>query len=164
MMCVRDIRGLVPAEKVGWFMSWQCLFSRLVIVSSIVVVASACPPPPPEDPECGCEDLPEDPMCGPDGRTYVNECRVICAGVEVEDVVPCEPGCRDSDDCEAGEYCDLGGECEGPGTCTPMPQACGRVYRPHVCDCDGNVYDSVCEANMSRASAVVCPESDPIPQ
>lgn len=95
-------------------------------------------------------------MCGADGRTYVNECRVACAGVEVEHVAPCEPTCTDNDDCESHEYCDLGGACEGYGTCLPVPQVCGRVEMPHVCDCNGNVYDSVCGANKSRASAVVC--------
>lgn len=58
--------------------------------------------------------------------------------------------------CAATEYCDfpdnLCGAADGPGVCTPRPQACDDIYQP-TCGCDGQVHGNGCDANASGTDA-----------
>src|SRR5689334_18915358 len=55
--------------------------------------------------------------------------------------------------CSAGYYCDypeaaLCGAADGIGTCQPRPDLCTPVVQT-VCGCDGNRYNSPCEAHRA---------------
>jgi hypothetical protein len=65
------------------------------------------------------------------------------------------PPC-DGTTCASGEYCDwANNRCESggpePSMCRPIPQDCETPDNPDftVCGCDGNVYESICEANAA---------------
>ena len=60
--------------------------------------------------------------------------------------------------CASGLYCEYPtsacAEVDGIGTCKARPRRCDREA-PSVCSCDGQRYDSVCEALAAGEGAVV---------
>lgn len=58
----------------------------------------------------------------------------------------CEPAGLSCDDTE---YCEReASNCRGPGRCLPRPDTCTEPIRT-VCGCDGQTYDSACEAHRA---------------
>lgn len=61
---------------------------------------------------------------------------------------PCSMG---GSECTFVEFCEtLPGACDGIGLCAQLPEVC-PVYDP-ACGCDGNTYDSACEAARAGVS------------
>ncbi len=100
---------------------------------------------------------------GPTGREDA-------AGPRLDGAQPAGDGaagfCADNGDCLATQYCHLGQGCVASGakmgTCAPRPQLCPEVLVP-VCGCDGQDYDSPCQAHgqgTNVAHAGPC-EADP---
>ncbi len=110
------------------------------------------------------------PVCGCDGKTYGNDCEALVAGASVAHTGPCETVVGDcggllGKQCKPGYFCDyppemICGATDGTGSCTPVPEACDKIYQP-VCGCDGKPYGNACEANangISVASKGACPK------
>ena len=79
-----------------------------------------------------------------------------------EDRTPCDS----ANPCPDGFFCDLAEDrCAGPGFCQPWPSECAPeanvMLSQHVCACDGQVYHSVCAANLNGTdvsfSEMTCP-------
>ncbi len=80
------------------------------------------------------------------------------------DVAPCQPyyshqgadACTSSADCSADSYCDFAeaAACGGAaaGMCKARPIGCEFAPVQEVCGCDGQTYDSACEAELAGAS------------
>jgi hypothetical protein len=77
-------------------------------------------------------------------------------------------GTRGVPPCADGNFCDfppesLCGRADGPGACTPTPEACIEIFAP-VCGCDGQTYDNGCFANAAGVSVEAdgpCEPSEP---
>ena len=84
-------------------------------------------------------------VCGCDGVTYPIACAANKAGFSVASDKACG-ACTvgQKAPCTGNQYC-AGNTCGGPGTCTPMPDACDMILKP-VCGCDGQTYDNACIA------------------
>jgi hypothetical protein len=93
-----------------------------------------------------------------DGDSCADAC--FCPDDTPTELEPCEDAkCADTADCKVGAYCmKLDGLCADLGTCTKMPENCeGQVSS--VCACDGETYESECQANqagMSLADKTFC--------
>ncbi len=94
-----------------------------------------------------CPELKSE-VCGCDGQTYRTACNAAAAGVSVaiERACPCGPTLGE---CPEGSFCNFPtGACGNPepsGNCAVVPNQCPDVIVP-VCGCDGEDYDSACEA------------------
>jgi hypothetical protein len=104
-----------------------------------------------------------DEVCGCDGVTYDNECAMDMARAGVQFHDACDNTCTSNADCGEGEMCALGhffatGSSDGcdltqGGQCVNFSLVCeaarqvGTVGDP-VCGCDGNTYDTGCDAVM----------------
>lgn len=106
-----------------------------------------CVPVPPECPATGF------PVCGCDGQTYEGGCAAVQAGVGIAHEGPCGVG----EPCLPGDAC-------GPGlTCVPLPGLCDASLDVAgfclpadaegcfgelgvVCGCNGETYESACDA------------------
>lgn len=56
--------------------------------------------------------------------------------------------------CNSKEFCQSAtGQCTGllPGTCTPVPGACPKIYKP-VCGCDNKTYSNDCVRMQAKVS------------
>jgi hypothetical protein len=103
----------------------------------------------------GCPDF-YDPVCGCDGLTYGNNCDRLAAGAQLAHHGACPEGCAPDDaaGCGADAVClPPPFTCEFPadgGKCVPIPSTCPLSAAPFpvlaVCGCDGQTYDSACEA------------------
>ncbi|MFW2390527.1 MAG: hypothetical protein ACN4G0_19480 [Polyangiales bacterium] len=80
--------------------------------------------------------------CGCDGVTYTSFCDLNYAGVRPSGLGACD--CDVNADCDPTEYCNAV-TCDGPGHCDPRPASCDSGPGD-VAACDGQTYDSVCEA------------------
>jgi len=91
------------------------------------------------------------PVCGCDGNTYSSECAAHANGVNVAREVACEETCTDNSDCPSEYYCEkTAGDCDGEGTCQIKPdEGDCRNIGGLVCGCDGNTYESECEAQIA---------------
>ena len=105
----------------------------------------------------GCPDY-YDPVCSCDGVTYGNDCDRRAAGAHLAHFGQCTAGCVPAtDDCGADAVClPPLYTCEYPlegGKCFPVSPVCPLSAAPFplvaVCGCDGQTYDSVCEAIRS---------------
>jgi hypothetical protein len=68
------------------------------------------------------------------------------SGLELPPSTPCPPACG------SGQYCNFGdrvcGAAQGSGRCAVVASGCVADSSP-VCGCDGQVYDSICQANAA---------------
>jgi hypothetical protein len=64
--------------------------------------------------------------------------------------------CNDNSQCPSGSYCEKNvGGCNSIGSCTEKPQLCPDLFIPeYVCGCDGETYDSACEAAFAGVNIV----------
>ncbi len=63
--------------------------------------------------------------------------------------------------CPATHYCNSL-TCSAPGQCLPKPESCSRIDLP-VCGCDGNTYESACEAQRAGVGVSAHTACAPIP-
>jgi hypothetical protein len=123
-----------------------------------------------------CTPIPEecpgdvDEVCGCDDVTYDNECvmDMARAGVQFHDA--CDSTCTSSADCGEGKMCasadffeEAPGACdlsEG-GRCMDFSRLCelslGGALGP-VCGCDGQTYDSLCDALLEGRTNIAALE------
>ncbi len=102
------------------------------------------------------------PVCGCDGVTYASACAAARAGVSVErdgrcEVERCQP--REPNACGEEAFCNVAierrcGEEEDAASaeCAARPERCLERFEP-VCGCDGENYDSECQAQAAGTSA-----------
>ena len=99
-----------------------------------------------------CPELYE-PVCGCDGVTYPNDCERVRAGAQLDHFGPCIRPCSSDADCGTGEVCvTMPGHCgdpTAPAACVAVPDQCPMLGLMPVCGCDGNTYDTVCEALLA---------------
>jgi hypothetical protein len=99
--------------------------------------------------------LVSDPVCGCDGVTYDNACGALAADAGIESLRACgvEPvlcGGIGGEKCGEEEVCFLKpGVCDGQATgrCVREPAEC-LVPKLPVCGCDGETYNSLCDATL----------------
>ncbi len=110
-----------------------------------VVEEFLCPPVPPDD--AGSSDLGVVDTGVPADSGIPADSGVVDAGSPDSGVTSCDfyHPCSQYEYCEFGPYNVCGSA--GPGVCQPRPPMCG--YGTQVCGCDGQTYNSECEANMA---------------
>jgi hypothetical protein len=76
----------------------------------------------------------------------------IVSANTLQSAQPAKSGCRDNAGCAANEYCvftpGLCGKGTRAGSCRPRPTECTTERSP-VCGCDGEVYDTECQAGRA---------------
>jgi hypothetical protein len=107
------------------------------------------------------------PVCGCwDHKTYANSCLATQAGQSSAGQGACSAACGGPTDikCGDGTFCFYtDGACgagQATGTCNPFPTDCANTAPGAVCGCDGNTYNSRCEAERAGVSVSVtgaCP-------
>lgn len=82
---------------------------------------------------------------------------------------PAEVGesCDEWVKCQAGAFCDFSPTSEWPectelGTCVALPEACEGEPQP-VCGCDGNLYESRCDAARAGVGTQGATDCEPPP-
>lgn len=86
---------------------------------------------------------------------------VVACGSDVAQSKGVGDACRTSGECGEGLFCELGGlypSCNdtAEAVCAPRPDTCDGATPYPVCGCDGNVYESPCEAQRAGTN----PEGD----
>lgn len=107
------------------------------------------------------------------GCRYINATACSCGDVECFDAGPVDSGlgpidaassgaeagtglsCAEPDECLGAEFCEYGVRCLGPGRCRARPTSCNSSSP--VCGCDGELYESECEANRMGIDALGAP-------
>ena len=113
----------------------------------------------------GCVDTDQDcegnvsPVCGCDGITYPSLCQLQSFGVALANLGDC--ACSSYADCGENEYCDAR-SCHGPGQCVARPENCEPEGQP-VLACDGDEYDSECDAAAAGQRVLLAGGQDPAP-
>ena len=113
------------------------------------------------NPFVGCAaDKPEDPSAG------TNELSSVVPEANSEPVAnppPAQLSCNGPQDnpCPATHYC-ASLSCNTPGQCLPRPESCTKLDTP-VCGCDGQTYQSLCEAHRAGVGLYSNTACAPVP-
>lgn len=110
---------------------------------------------------CPVDSADDQVVCGCDSQSYTNACKAHLVGVNVAFEGKCiQPTqeCQLTVDCVSSDgistgYCEFtDAACGGLGMCTPIPTSCVAGDVQPVCGCDGQEYESKCQAAKSGVS------------